>query len=114
MSLRFNVATTELSAAFVLNQYILPRVISLFAGRLVIVLVTVVLVDASLLNSKPLAFKLILIFTVLISNLAKLKFGPTSRYLKELEDLTGLFLYKNTDLYKNKNISEYNPYLYNR
>ena len=61
-----------------------------------------------------LAFKLILIFTVLISNLAKLKFGPTSRYLKELEDLTGLFLYKNTDLYKNKNISEYNPYLYNR
>ena len=53
-------ATTELSAAFVLNQYKLPRVISLLAGRFEIVLVIVEVVEASLLNSKPLAFKLIL------------------------------------------------------
>lgn len=60
-------------------------------------------------NFSALAFNLILVFIGLISKLVKLKFGTVANYLKELEDLTGSFLNKNTNLYKNKNISEYNP-----
>ena len=63
-----------------------------------------------------LAFKLLLVFIGLISNLAKLKFGTVANDLKELEDLTNSFLYKNKNLYKNKKVSEYSSdlNLYNR
>jgi hypothetical protein len=68
-------------------------------------------VSSIFFNFFALAFNLILVFIGLISNLAKLKFGTVANYLKELEDLTSSFLNKNTNLYKNKNVSEYNPNL---
>jgi putative glycosyltransferase (TIGR04372 family) len=55
--------------------------------------------------SSKILFKLGLIFLSLFSNIVKVKLGTLAIHLKELEDLMGTYLSKNSKLYKNKAIS---------